>query len=184
MLLFRGSFHEFGRRSVLALPFRSGNESRISIGSGVFVGPGSWIEVMSDNGSGHHSASDSPVIILEDDVSISGDCTITAVTRVIIGKGALIARFVYISDHSHATSDPERPIKSQGFAKIAAVVIGEGAWLGHGVVICPGVTIGRNAVIGANSVVRENVPEGCVAVGAPAKIIRFPASSATIAETR
>jgi acetyltransferase-like isoleucine patch superfamily enzyme len=167
----RGGFHHFGRKSNLSLPFRSGNEDRISIGSGVFVGPGSWLQVVSDDCPGT-----GPVIILEDDVSISGDCTLTAVSRVTIQKGALIARFVHISDHSHGTGDLLLPIKSQGLSNIAAVTIGEGAWLGHGVVICPGVTVGRNAVIGANSVVRDDVPEGCVAVGAPARIVRRPDS--------
>lgn len=173
--LIRGGFHHFGEKSVVSMPFRSGNEERISIGNGVFVGPSSWIQVVSDDCPGTD-----PIIILEDDVSISGDCTITAVCRVTIRRGALIARFVHISDHSHAMGDPLVPIKCQGLSKIAAVTIGEGAWLGHGVVICPGVSIGRNAVIGANSVVRDDVPDGCVAVGAPAIIVRRPTSSATI----
>ena len=175
----RGGFYHFGRQSSLAMPFRSGNEHRISIGNGVFVGPGSWIQVVSDDCPGID-----PVILLEDDVSISGDCTITAVNRITICRGALIARFVHISDHSHGTGDPLLPIKSQKLSKIAAVTIGEGAWLGHGVVVCPGVTIGRNAVIGANSVVRDDVPEGCVAVGAPARVVRRPDSFASTAENR
>ena len=175
----RGGFYHFGRQSSLAMPFRSGNEHRISIGNGVFVGPGSWIQVVSDDCPGVD-----PVILLEDDVSISGDCTITAVSRVTIHKGALIARFVHISDHSHGTGDPLVHIKSQTLSNIAAVTIGEGAWLGHGVVICPGVTIGRNAVIGANSVVRDDVPDGCVAVGAPARIVRRPISIVSPADNR
>ena len=36
----------------------------------------------------------------------------------------------------------------------------------------PGVTIGEGAVIGAHSVVTHDVPPYCVAVGAPAKVIR------------
>lgn len=156
------------------LPFRSGNEHRIFVGDRVFIGPGAWIQVVSDDCPGYD-----PVIRLEDDVSISGDCTITAVNRVTIGKGALIARFVHISDHSHGFGDLHVPIKSQGLSKIAAVTIGEGAWLGHGVVICPGVTVGRNAVIGANSVVRHDIPDGCVAVGAPARVVRRPTLSAS-----
>lgn len=171
----RGGFYNFGKGSILVMPFRSGNEHRISIGNGVFVGPNTWIQVVSDDCPGI-----GPVIVIEDDVSISGDCTITAVSRVTIHKGALIARFVHISDHSHGTGDPFLPIKSQRLSKISAVTIGEGAWLGHGVVICPGVTIGRNAVIGANSVVRTDVPAGCIAVGAPARIVRRPGTSVNI----
>lgn len=166
-------FNFIGSRSVISLPFRSGNVHRISIGKGVFVGPNCWIQVIGDKFS-----NDEPVIALGDDISISGDCTITAVNKVTIGSGALIARFVHISDHSHATENPELFIRLQGISKVAAVSIGEGAWLGHGVVVCPGVTIGRNAVIGANSVVLEDVPDYCVAVGAPAKIVRRPSPSA------
>jgi acetyltransferase-like isoleucine patch superfamily enzyme len=171
----RGGFHKFGTNSVICIPFRSENESYISIGKEVFVGPGSWIEVIDKRSNVY-----SPVIIIEDNVSISGDCTITAVSHVKIGNGALIARFVHISDHSHGTEDSSIPIMSQGLTKILPVSIGAGAWLGHGAVICPGVTVGRNAVIGANSVVRDDVPDGCVAVGAPARIVRRPGQTTSL----
>jgi len=36
----------------------------------------------------------------------------------------------------------------------------------------PGVTIGKGAVIGAGSVVTKDIPDYCVAVGVPAKVIR------------
>jgi acetyltransferase-like isoleucine patch superfamily enzyme len=41
------------------------------------------------------------------------------------------------------------------------------------VTITRGVTIGDNAVIGANAVVTKDIPENAVAVGVPAKVIRF-----------
>ncbi len=165
VVLFRSAFRHFGAKSTIALPFRSGGESRISVGSGVYIGTNSWLEVM------NAKEESSLAIIIEDNVSISGFCTITAVSEVRIGRSALIARFVHISDHSHATGDSGLPIKDQGVTKVAPVRIGEGAWIGHGAVICPGVTIGRNAVIGANSVVREDVPDFGVAVGAPARLV-------------
>jgi len=165
--LMKPGFQDFGKRSVIVLPFRSGMESRISVGSGVYIGQNCWFEVM-----GADDAKGGPVIRVEDGASFSGFCTITAVSSVIIGKGALIARYVHISDHTHRAADQDIAIKDQGVAGIRPVRIGEGAWIGQGVVICPGVTIGRNAVIGANSVVREDVPDFSVAAGAPAKIVR------------
>lgn len=36
-----------------------------------------------------------------------------------------------------------------------------------------GVTIGKNAVIGAGSVVTKDVPENTIAVGNPARIIKY-----------
>jgi Acetyltransferase (isoleucine patch superfamily) len=167
--LIKSGFHGFGKRSVISLPFRSGMESRITVGDGVYIGHHCWFEVMSAD-----EAKDGPVIRVEDGASFSGFCTITAVSSVIIGKGALIARYVHISDHTHRTAERDIPIKDQGVAGIRPVRIGEGAWIGQGVVICPGVTIGRNAVIGANSVVREDVPDFSVAAGAPARIVRRP----------
>jgi acetyltransferase-like isoleucine patch superfamily enzyme len=38
--------------------------------------------------------------------------------------------------------------------------------------VTKGVTIGTGAVIGANSVVTKDIPDHCIAVGAPARVIR------------
>jgi|ADurb_Gel_01_Slu_FD_contig_81_291860_length_2515_multi_2_in_0_out_0_3 acetyltransferase-like isoleucine patch superfamily enzyme len=54
----------------------------------------------------------------------------------------------------------------------ADITIKEGAHIGIGSIIMPGVTIGRGAIIGAGSVVTKDVPDYCVAVGVPAKVIR------------
>jgi len=166
-LFFSQVFHRFGARSVIRLPVRLGGEKSIEIGNFVFVGSNCWIEVIEVD-----VAKDGAVISIGDRTSIAGDCTITAVSCVDIGCGVLIARFVHISDHSHAWGSNEKPIREQGISKIAAVKICDGAWIGHGAIICPGVTIGKNAVVGANSVVRHDVPDYSVAAGVPARIIR------------
>ncbi|MEM1082943.1 MAG: acyltransferase [Verrucomicrobiota bacterium] len=165
--LARGGFRAFGRKSVIVPPLRIGGEDRISVGSGVFIGSDSWLQHM-DGGS----PGDAEVIQIGDGASIAGHCTITACRSVVLEDNVLLARHVYISDHSHEFCDPHTPIKDQGITGVAPVRIKQGAWLGQGVVVCPGVTIGQNAVIGANSVVREDVPDHCVAVGAPARVVR------------
>ena len=53
------------------------------------------------------------------------------------------------------------------------VVIGNDVWLGNSVVILPGVSIGDGAVIGAQAVVSKNVPPYAVAVGNPAKVVKY-----------
>ena len=50
--------------------------------------------------------------------------------------------------------------------------IGDNVWLGEGVIVMPGVTIGNGCVIGAHSVVNKSIPDNCIAVGTPAKIIK------------
>lgn len=50
--------------------------------------------------------------------------------------------------------------------------IGNNVTLGANVTIIGGVTIGNNVIIGAGSVVVKDVPDNCVAVGNPARIIQ------------
>ena len=69
-------------------------------------------------------------------------------------------------------ANPDLPVHHQGVTRVRPVEIADGAWLGENAVVLPGVRIGRGAVIGANSVVNIDVPDGGVAVGVPARIIR------------
>lgn len=50
--------------------------------------------------------------------------------------------------------------------------IGENVRIYTGSVVAGGITIGNNVEIGANSVVLKDVPDNCVVVGNPAKIIK------------
>lgn len=167
-LAIRGAFAHFGDGSVVQRPVRLHGEARISIGHGVFIGAGSWLQTLTiDDGEPR------PRITIADGVSMSGSCVLSAVRDIRVGAGALFARNVYIADHSHAFVDRSMAIAQQGVDRIAPVVIGEGCWLAQNVVVLPGVTIGRGAVVGANSVVRADVPDRAVAVGAPARVIRM-----------
>ena len=51
------------------------------------------------------------------------------------------------------------------------VLIGEGSWIGENVCII-GASVGKNSIVGANSVVTNNIPDYCVAVRAPARVIK------------
>jgi acetyltransferase-like isoleucine patch superfamily enzyme len=51
--------------------------------------------------------------------------------------------------------------------------IGDRVWLGANVTVLKGVSIGDDAIIGAGSVVTKNIPEKAIAVGVPAKVIRY-----------
>ena len=53
------------------------------------------------------------------------------------------------------------------------IIIEENVWVGFGAIILPGVIIGRGAVIGCNTIVSENIPPYAVAVGVPARIIKY-----------
>jgi acetyltransferase-like isoleucine patch superfamily enzyme len=164
-LLASGAFAEFGAHSVLAPPIRIEGEERIAVGSGVFVGSGCWL----------HTEGEGTAVALEigDGSSIGAYSALSAVHSVKIGKRVLTARHIYVSDHSHDFADLDVAVRDQGLDKIAPVEIADGAWLGESVVVLPGVRIGRGAVIGANSVVTSDVPDGGIAVGAPARVVRI-----------
>ena len=51
-------------------------------------------------------------------------------------------------------------------------VIGDNVTLGVNVTIIGGVTIGNNVTIGAGSVVVKDIPDNCVAVGNPCRVIK------------
>jgi acetyltransferase-like isoleucine patch superfamily enzyme len=165
-LLISGAFAHFGRRTVLMHPVRLGGEDRISIGDGVYIGAGSWLQTLPDG------SNNSVAIGIGDGVSIAGACVISAVRSVRLEEEVLLARNVYISDHIHRYTDTEKSILRQGVDKIQPVLIRRGAWLGQNVVVCPGVTIGRGSVVGANSVVTRDIPDYVVAAGSPARIIK------------
>ena len=64
------------------------------------------------------------------------------------------------------------PSRLQGFpVAFDGVEIGDFSWV-PGAIINPGVHIGRNCVIGVNSLVTTNIPDGSLAAGSPAKVIR------------
>ena len=54
-----------------------------------------------------------------------------------------------------------------------AVRIGSDVWIGLDAVIMSGVTIGDGAVIGARALVNEDIPPYSIAVGMPAKVIKY-----------
>ena len=62
--------------------------------------------------------------------------------------------------------------RNQGLEYAYPITVGDNVWIGAGVSVMPGVTIGNNVVIGGGSVVVKDIPDNCVAVGNPCKVIR------------
>ena len=98
-------------------------------------------------------------------------CHFYATSRIEIGKKVLIADKVYLSDNLHGYKNIDMPVIDQPVEQLAPVIIHDGAWLGENVCVV-GASVGRNSVVGANSVVTRDIPDYCVAAGAPAIIIK------------
>lgn len=61
---------------------------------------------------------------------------------------------------------------SPGAKLLGRVKIGDYSQIGASATILPNITIGKNVVVGAGSVVTKDVPDNCVVIGVPAKIIK------------
>ena len=95
--------------------------------------------------------------------------TILDICKVTIGKNVMIAPNVSIYTAGHPIHPTSR---NSGYEYGAPISIGDNVWIGGNTVITPGVTIGSNTVIGAGSVVTKDIPEWCVAVGNPCRVVR------------
>jgi acetyltransferase-like isoleucine patch superfamily enzyme len=89
-----------------------------------------------------------------------------------IGEGVDIAPNCALYAYDHGLK-PNRKIREQPLQTKGDIVIGANAWLGVGVTVLSGVRIGSGAVIGAGSVVNREVPDRAVAVGSPARVIKY-----------
>lgn len=106
-------------------------------------------------------------------VSIHPRCQINAyVVPIEIEADVMIAPNCALYPYDHGTS-PGRPIKRQPLTSRGPIRIGEGAWLGFGVIVLGGVSIGRGTVVGAGSIVTHDLPDNAIAVGSPARVVRY-----------
>lgn len=88
---------------------------------------------------------------------------------VTVGDDCFIGPNVSIYTACHSTDPIERNSRRE-WAR--PVNIGDNVWIGGSVTILPGVTIGSNVTIGAGSVVVKDIPDGCVAVGNPCRVVK------------
>lgn len=165
---------------VMRLPRELRNPDLIHVGRDVKLGPNSVLAVQTAYPGGwlrhpdgqHVAQSFEPELHLGHRVTATAALQVTVFDRVVIEDDVMFAANVFVADGTHASTRGDTPYKYQGIAGVAPIRIGRGAWIGQNTVILPGVTIGAYAIVGANSVVSADVPDGCVAVGAPARVIK------------
>lgn len=114
------------------------------------------------------------IIMIGKNVRIAHHFQISCANEVCIKDNVNIAPFVFITDHNHKFEDPTIPVKDQGISmeENSSVIVDDGSWIGTKVTIIGKVHIGKHCVIGANSVVTKSIPDYCIAVGSPARIIK------------
>src|SRR5690349_13215764 len=122
--------------------------------------------------------------IIEDFVTINngvgnvliGNNTIIGIGSVVIGpveigNNVMLAQNIVVSGLNHGYEDIDLPPSKQKEIR-KKITICDDVWIGANSVITAGVTIGKHVVIGAGSIVTKDIPDYCVAVGNPARIIK------------
>ena len=145
-----------------------------SIGQGLRVGRRCRIETISN----HNGIAYTPHLKIGNRVSMNDDVHIGCALSITIGDDVLLAGKIFISDHNHGDysgtlQDSAQSLPSERALGLAPVVIGDRAWLGEMVSVLPGVTIGEGSIIGSNSVVSRDIPPMTIAVGSPARPVKY-----------
>jgi acetyltransferase-like isoleucine patch superfamily enzyme len=74
---------------------------------------------------------------------------------------------------AHVNPSANEFLKEHGYPRtIKPVIIKKGAVISVGCIVIAGVTVGENSVVGAGSVVTQDVPDYCVVVGNPARVVK------------
>lgn len=108
------------------------------------------------------------------DVEIGEGCNILSgaviSNSVTLGKANII---YYNSIITHDVITGDFVEISPGVKLLGRSMIGDLATIGTNAIVLPNVKIGKNSIIGAGSVVTKDLPDNCIAVGIPAKIIKM-----------
>ena len=105
---------------------------------------------------------------LEENVYVGPHCHLGLVH---LERDVLIAAGVHIPSggHIHGTAEAVLPVREQRFER-RMVRVGAGSWIGSAAVVMA--DVGCDTVVGAGAVVTRPLPDGVIAAGVPARIVR------------
>lgn len=157
---------------IIRFPFDIRGKKYIDLGEGLTTGVGCRLEAFSSN--------QRKVLFFGKNVQMNDYVHISAMKSIEIGNHVLMASKIYISDNTHGfyssideeNSHPETPPINRIY-NCKPIKIEDNVWIGESVSILSGVIIGKGSIIGANSVVTKNIPAYTIAVGIPAKSIKY-----------
>jgi acetyltransferase-like isoleucine patch superfamily enzyme len=179
--VFLSGFHPHG----FVAPTAFVRHAKIRLGSHVYVGDNvviwcepegseielkDWVQLYGDT---FLQTAMGARIVIDSETHMQPGCHLHAcLADIHIGKNVEIAARCAFYSFNHGVS-PGTVIMGQPLETKGPIIIEDGAWLGHAVVVLSGVRVGTGAVIGAGSVVTRDVPADAIAVGSPARVIAF-----------
>ena len=165
-IFYTNRFGSFGNKSIFYKPLNIMDKKNIFIGNNTTILNNSRLQVFNKL-TGLNSK-----ITIGNNCYIGYNVSILAGENVILEDGVLLASNILISSENHGINPESDKYYSDQKLDCKSVKIKEGAWIGERVCILPGITIGKKSVIGAGSVVTKDVPDFCIAVGNPARVIK------------
>jgi acetyltransferase-like isoleucine patch superfamily enzyme len=144
---------------LVVLDAKGASNRGITIGDSVFLGRGTILSCKDGD------------IVLGDRVNIGFHAEIFSGSRVEVGRDGLFAAYTYLVGGGHEFERGDLAVLQQARTS-CGITVGENAWLGAGASVLDGVTLGRGVVVGAGAVVTKDLPDGSVAAGVPARVVR------------
>jgi acetyltransferase-like isoleucine patch superfamily enzyme len=148
--------------------------NRVTLDASGYDGPNYAVSVENDVfiGIATHLNAKKNEIILQSGANVGSNCKIVANLPVNIGQNVLLAAYCVIGDtlNNDFASIP-RNERQAVFAK--ATIVEKGSWLGVRVKMRSGALVRKESIVGAHSLVEGEIPAWAIAIGRPAKIVRF-----------
>ncbi len=144
---------------LVVLDAKGEHNAGITLADGVFLGRGTILSCKDGD------------IELGEQVNLGFNCEVFSGSSVRVGRYGLFAAYTYLVGGGHDFDRVDIPVIEQGRSS-RGITLGDNVWLGAGVKVLDGVVIGSNVVVGANAVVKEDLPDGVIAAGVPARVIR------------
>ena len=140
-----------------------GNNNKLNIGNNVVIGKDCSFWMEGNNLS----------ITIGDDVTMTSSVHLLCQecnNKIVIGRDCMFANHITIrTSDSHPIYDT---VSNQRTNCPKDVIIGGHVWIAPQVDVMKGVTIGSNSVIGTKTIVTKDVPDSCLAVGVPARVVK------------
>ena len=144
---------------LVVLDAKGSSNRGIVLGDGVFLGRGTILSCKDGD------------IVLGDRVNVGFHSEIFSGSRVEVGRNGLFAAYTYLVGGGHEFERTDLSVLDQPRSS-RGITLGENVWLGAGAKVLDGVRLGRDVVVGAGAVVTTDLPDGSVAVGVPARVVR------------
>ena len=169
---------------VIGLPFKGMKDEQTSIGDGSIIRAGTYIYAGNQIGRSFQTGNKANIRELNkigDDVSIG---TLSVIEHhVTINNGVRIHSQVFVPEYTTleencwlgpnvVVTNARYPKKSSAKNELKGAHIKQNAKIGANTTLLPGVTIGIDSLIGAGSVVTNDITDGVIAVGSPARVLR------------